>query len=322
MAPLWEVLKKLVPKEPVSQCAPAIWRFKDVRPFVDEAGDLITAKEAERRVLIFENPGMRGQSRITHTLYAGLQLILPGEVAVAHRHTASAIRLVLEGEGAYTSVEGERTVMSPGDFVITPHWTWHDHGNTSKKPMIWLDVLDLPTINFFEAAFMEHHDRPTQKANRESGDSLERYGSGVLPDGAPMQMKRSPIISYPYARIRPILERMKKAGDVDRRHGARVRYANPLNGGWATPTMGAHLALLPKGFKGENYRSTDGTICVCLEGQGMTRIDGKSYEWSHGDVFIVPPWKPHAHQASKEAVLFSISDRPMQESLGIWREAI
>lgn len=322
MAPLWEVLKNLVPKEPVTQCVPAIWRYKEVRPFVEEAGELITAQEAERRVLVFENPALRGKSRITQTLYAGLQLIRPGEVAVAHRHTASAIRFVLEGEGAYTSVEGERTLMSPGDFVITPNWTWHDHGNTGKKPMIWLDVLDLPTVNFFESAFMEHLDRPTQPARRQSGDSLDRYGSGVLPDGAPMQMIRSPVIGYPYARVRPILERMKKAGDVDRRHGARVRYANPLNGSWATPTMGAHLALLPKGYTGESYRSTDGTIFVCVEGQGATTIAGKSYDWSPGDVFVVPPWKRYAHKAGKESVLFSISDRPMQESLGLWREEI
>lgn len=322
MAPLWEVLKSLTPKEPATRCVPAVWRFKDVRPFVDEAGELITATEAERRVLVLENPGLRGQSRITNTLYAGLQLILPGEIAAAHRHTASAIRFVLDGEGAYTSVEGERTAMSPGDFVITPHWTWHDHGNPSKKPMVWLDVLDLPTVNFFETTFLEHLDRPTQAARRDSGDSFERYGAGVLPDGAPTRMIRSPIISYPYARVRPVLERMKRTGDIDRRHGARVRYSNPLNGGWATPTMGAHLALLPKGYRGEHYRSTDGTIFVCAEGQGLTKIDGKAYAWSPGDVFVAPAWKRYAHRASKESVLFSISDRPMQEALGVWREEL
>src|SRR5919109_3231853 len=109
MAPLWERLKDLVPREPVTACVPAIWHFKDVKTLVDEAGELITAKEAERRVLVLENPAQRGQSRITNTLYAGLQLILPGEIAPAHRHTSSAIRFVLAGEGAYTQVEGEKT---------------------------------------------------------------------------------------------------------------------------------------------------------------------------------------------------------------------
>src|SRR5579859_8120719 len=162
MAPLWEKLKQLVANEPKTLCAPAIWRFRDVKGMVMEAADLITAKEAERRVLVLENPALRGQSRITNTLYAGLQLIMPGEIAPAHRHTASAIRFIVEGEGAYTSVEGERTYMSPGDFVLTTNWATHDHGNTSTKPMIWLDVLDLPTINFFETMFSEHLDDESQ----------------------------------------------------------------------------------------------------------------------------------------------------------------
>src|SRR5207237_3020665 len=111
MAPLWEVLRNLVPREPATRCVPAIWHFDDVRPLLAEAGELITAKEAERRVLVLENPALRGKSRITQTLYAGLQLILPGEIAPAHRHSTSAIRFVLDGEGAYTAVEGEKTVM-------------------------------------------------------------------------------------------------------------------------------------------------------------------------------------------------------------------
>jgi hypothetical protein len=78
-------------------------------------GTLITAREAERRVLVLENPGLRGASSITRTLYAGLQLILPGEVAPSHRHTQSALRFVLEGKGAYTAVDGERASMHPGD---------------------------------------------------------------------------------------------------------------------------------------------------------------------------------------------------------------
>jgi gentisate 1,2-dioxygenase len=320
LAPLWAVLKNLVPREPVTECAPAIWHFRDVRPLIAEAGELITAKEAERRVLVLENPALRGKSRITNSLFAGMQLILPGEVAPAHRHTASAIRFVLDGEGAYTAVEGEKTLMHPGDFVITANWATHDHGNTSDKPMVWLDVLDLPTINFFETGFSEHLPEESQSTEREDGDSLARYGSGVLPDGVSAPAIRTPIINYPYARTRPILDRLKRAGDIDSRHGARVRYANPFNGGWATPTMGAHLGLLPRDFKGAQYRSTDGTIFVCVEGQGTTRIEDKAFDWSPGDVFVVPPWKRYAHQAGKESVLFSISDRPAQESLGIWRE--
>src|SRR4029079_9288801 len=162
MAPLWEVLKDLVAKSPKSIAAPAIWHFDDVKPMVEEAGGLLTAEEAERRVLVLENPALRGQSRITTSLYAGLQLILPGEIAGAHRHTAGAIRLILDGDGAYTQVDGEKTIMKYGDFVLTPNWTAHDHGNESKQAMIWLDVLDVPTVNFFETAFSEHLDSAVQ----------------------------------------------------------------------------------------------------------------------------------------------------------------
>jgi gentisate 1,2-dioxygenase len=186
--------------------------------------------------------------------------------------------------------------------------------------MIWLDVLDLPTINFYESMFSEHLDEETQPVGHADGDSLAFFGSGVLPDGAPVSLKRSPVINYTYARTKPIVERLAKAGQVDKRHGARVRYANPMTGGWVMPTMGAQLALLPAGFKGESYRATDGTIFVCVEGEGSTTIDGKPFAWSVGDVFVAPPWLRYSHDAAKESVLFSISDRPAQEALGIWRE--
>ncbi|MBO0753204.1 MAG: gentisate 1,2-dioxygenase [Bradyrhizobiaceae bacterium] len=326
MAPLWEKLRDLVVSEPRARCAPAIWRFRDVRAMVMESAELITAREAERRVLVLENPALRGQSRITHTLYAGLQLIMPGEVAPAHRHTASAIRFVVEGSGAYTAVEGERTSMSPGDFVLTANWLAHDHGNTSDRPMIWLDVLDLPTVNFFESMFAEHLLQDSQNVLSQDGDSAAFFASGVLPDGAEVAARSgparcSPVVNYTYARTRPILERLARAGKVDPRHGARLRYTNPATGGWAMPTMGAQLALLPAGFKGESYRSTDSTIFVCAEGEGMTRIGDKEFAWSPGDVFVAPSWQYYAHTAGPGSVLFSISDRPAQELLGIWRES-
>jgi gentisate 1,2-dioxygenase len=325
MAPLWEKLRDLVITEPRTQCAPAIWRFRDVKAMVMESADLITAKEAERRVLVLENPALRGQSRITQTLYGGLQLIMPGEIAAAHRHTASAIRFVIDGQGAYTAVEGERTYMSPGDFVLTANWLAHDHGNTSDRPMIWLDVLDLPTVNFFETMFAEHLVDESQNVLSQDGDSAAFFASGVLPDGGEVAVrcgpaKCSPIVNYTYARTRPIVERLSQAGKVDPRHGARVRYANPATGGWAMPTMGAHLALLPAGFTGERYRATDSTIFVCAEGEGMTRIGDTEFAWSQGDVFVAPSWQYYAHSAGPASVLFSISDRPAQELLGIWRE--
>jgi gentisate 1,2-dioxygenase len=240
-------------------------------------------------------------------------------VAPAHRHASSAIRFILDGEGAYTAVEGEKAFMAPGDFVITANWAPHDHGNPSNQPMLWLDVLDFPAVNFYEASFAEHFDNATQETTRKDGDSLSFYGSGVLPDGTQM-MNRTPVINYTYARTRPIVERMMQSGDIDKRHGARVRYANPVTGGPVLQTMGAYLAMLPKGFKGEPYRATDGTVFVCVEGHGTTEVDGTTLQWGKNDVFVVPPWKRYAHKAQDQSVLFSISDRPAQEALGIWRE--
>jgi gentisate 1,2-dioxygenase len=271
-------------------------------------------------VLVLENPGVPGKSRITNSLFAGIQLILPGEIADVHRHVSSAIRFVLEGEGAYTAVEGEKTSMKHGDFIITANWAPHDHGNPGTQPVMWLDVLDMPTVNHFDTSFGEHFDDKMQKTNHQDGDSFDRYASGVLPDGMPATVNRTPVINYPYAKMRPILERLKSTGDVDKRHGARVRYANPIDGGAVLPTMGAYLSLFPNGFKGEDYRSTDATIFAVAEGHGTTVIDGKPYEWGLNDVFVVPAWKRYRHMPATEAVLFSISDKPAQQALGIWRE--
>jgi gentisate 1,2-dioxygenase len=177
---LWLSLADLVTPEPRSACRPASWRFDDIRTYMLEAGDLITAKEAERRVLVLENPGLRGQSKITTDLYAGVQLVMPGEIAPAHRHTQSALRFILEGEGAYTAVNGERTIMHEGDFIITPPWAWHDHGNPSTNPIFWLDGLDIPVIQMLDASFAEHLDVDEQPITRPVGDSDARYGYNLF----------------------------------------------------------------------------------------------------------------------------------------------
>ena len=320
MAPLWEVLRALITREPAGPCVPVIWHYDEVRPYLMRSGALITAKEAERRVLILENPALAGKAAATHTLYAGLQLILPGEVAPAHRHSQSALRFVLEGEGAYTAVDGERTYMSPGDFIITPSWTWHDHGNDSDRPMVWLDGLDIPLVSFFDASFMEPGNAETQLVTRPDGDALARYGSGLLPVDWKPAGKTSPVFSYPYARTREALEQMKRRQDWDACHGLKLRYIDPSTGESAMPTMSTFMQLLPQGFAGASYRSTDGAVYVCVEGRGETRIGDQSLAWGPRDVFVVPSWAKHSHRAAAESVLFSFSDRTVQEKLGLWRE--
>ena len=325
LAPLWEVLRGLIVKEPRSPALPAHWKYDEIRPLIMEAGTLITAKEAERRVLVLENPGLRGQSRVTNSLYAGLQLILPGEVAPAHRHTQSALRFIVEGSGAYTAVDGEKTLMQPGDFVITPSWTWHDHGNDSSTPMVWMDGLDIPIVSLFDASFAEGYPDERQPIGRPSGDALARYGSGLMPMGYERKVPTSPVFNYPYERTRAALEQMRQANEWDACHGLKLRYVNPVDGGYAMPTMGTFMQLLPKAMATVPYRSTDGVVFSVVEGKGKTTVtgyDGKRivFSWGPRDTFVVPSWMWHSHEAEADSVLFSFSDRPVQEKIGLWRE--
>jgi gentisate 1,2-dioxygenase len=325
LAPLWERLRFLVTREPRSPALPTHWRYEDVRPYVMESGGIIAAKEAERRVIILENPGLKGKSQITNSLYAGLQLILPGEVAPAHRHVASALRFVVEGTGAYTAVDGEKTIMRPGDFVITPSWTWHDHGNESREPMVWMDGLDIPIVTLFDTSFAEPHNSDSQQLSRPTGDALARYGSGLMPIGTKRTSRTSPIFNYPYMRTREALEQMKRAEEWDPAQGLRLGYVNPTDGGWAMPTIATFMQLLPRNFRGTRIRSTDGVIYAPVEGRGRTTVtdyDGKShaFAWGPRDVFVVPSWMWHRHEASEDSTLFSFSDRAAQEKLGLFRE--
>ncbi len=323
MAPLWDVLSDLVTPEPKTKALPNIWYWNQVKSHVLNSSAIISAKEAERRVLILENPNMKGESKITDTLYAGLQLIMPGEVAPSHRHTQSALRFVMHGKGAYTAVDGEKTIMNPGDFIITPSWTWHDHGNDTNEPMIWLDGLDIPMINHFSSSFAEKLPKDSQNLVKPEGDSLARYGSGLLPvDHLPSKNKASPVFTYPYEKTRNALEKMKLSKKLDSYHGLKLKYINPENGGHAIPTMATYMQLLPKSFEGRKYRSTDGTIYCVVEGSGQTRISDKIYNWSKGDIFVAPSWTQIKHKSNEDAVLFSFSDRPVQEHLGIFREEL
>ena len=320
LTPLWEVLASLVPPQPATPCVPALWRYRTVRPYLMEAGRLISAREAERRVLVLENPGLRGASSITHSLYAGLQLILPGEVAPSHRHTQSALRFVVEGSGAYTAVDGERTTMHPGDFIITPSWTFHDHGNPGTEPVVWLDGLDIPIVAFFDAGFAERYPQETQPVTKVEGDALARYGANLLPLEYTPPTRTTPIFCYPYNRSREALERLRRQGPLDPHHGLKMQYVNPATGGYPMPTIGAFVQLLPKGFRGKGYRSTDGTVYTVVEGKGRSRVGDQVFEWEPNDIFVVPSWHKVAHEADTDAVLFSYSDRPVQKALGLWRE--
>jgi gentisate 1,2-dioxygenase len=319
-APLWEVLSDIVTAKPKPVGVPALWRYDELRPLLMEAGGLITAQEAERRVLILENPGMPGKSQITGTLYAGLQLVLPGEVAPSHRHTPSALRFVLESEGGYTAVDGERIAMHPGDFIVTPTWTYHDHGNDSNSPIVWMDVLDLPLINSLAAGFAEHHPQDTQPVTKHPGDSLARFGNGLFPVNFKPAAEVSPVHVYPYGQSRAALLDGAKSAEAHRSHGFKMRYINPATGGSPIATIGTFLQMLPAKFSGAPYRSTDATIYCVKEGRGKSKIGDTTFAWGPRDIFVVPSWMPVSHEATEQAILFSASDRPVQQVLGLWRE--
>jgi gentisate 1,2-dioxygenase len=285
-APLWEQLADLVLAQPRPGCVPALWRYEEMRPYLMESGKLITADEAERRTLMIENPGLKGIPQITQSLYAGLQLVLPGEVTPTHRHVAAALRFVIEGEGAYTSVDGTKITMHPGDLILTPSWTYHDHGNFSDAPVVWMDGLDIPVVNMLDASFAEHYAGGTKAVVQVDGESP---------------------FSFPYSRMRAL------AKDAP---GSRIHY-----GGESTmPTIDAWLSFLPAGHKTEPYRSTDATVFCVAEGHGQSRIGDQTFSWAPHDIFMVPSWVQVTHEAQAESVLFSYSDRPIQKALGLWRE--
>jgi gentisate 1,2-dioxygenase len=320
MAPLWTRLKSLVPAEPTPVGVAHRWAYSDVRPYVLESAEHISAKEAERRVLILENPALVGSSQITQTLYAGLQLIMPGEVAPAHRHTQSALRFIVEGSGAYTAVDGEKTLMAPGDFVITPSWTWHHHGHDATGPMVWLDGLDIPITHFFGSTFREDHHDDEAAVTRPTGDALARYGSGLLPVGYRNTSLNSPVFNYPYARTREALHALTQAGAPDAHLGHLMRYVNPADGGWAMPTMATMIRLLPRGLATLPYRSSDSAVFICVEGAGELCVGSERFALTPHDIVVVPGWMAYTIRADSDLVLFSYSDRVAQEKLGFWRE--
>ncbi len=260
MAPLWEVIHKLLAKEPVTEATPHIWHYETVRPAVMESAELISAEEAERRVLVLENPSLKGQSGITEALYAGLQLIMPGEIAPTHRHSPAALRFIIEGSRAFTAINGEKAYMEPGDLILTPSWVWYDHGHEGTEPVVWLDGLDIPMVRHMGPVFAESYPDEFHPKGPPPGDNQSRYGVNMLPMGEEFASKNSPVFHYPYPKTRDALTTLAKSGDVDPYHGIKMEYINPATGGPSMPTLGTYMQYLPKGFSTETYRSTSAWV--------------------------------------------------------------
>jgi gentisate 1,2-dioxygenase len=318
ITPLWTIANRAVMREPTPKIPPVFWSYQhDVRPYILEAAEVISAAEAHRRVLVLNNPTLKHGA--THTLTCAIQLIKGGEVAPAHRHSQAALRFVIEGGGAYTAVNGERTYMHPGDFIVTPAWTWHDHGKENEGVMIWLDGLDVPLVNHLGATFSEEYDEAIFPQSRPPHDSLSRYGSGMLPL-EPITQRHSPVFCYPYERTRTALENMRKANDWDACHGLKLKFANPATGDWVMPTIATFAQLLPKGFKTALYRSTEATIVMAAEGSGTATVGDQTYTLQKNDIFVAPNWTWWQVEAKDDLVLLSYSDRAALEKLDLWRE--
>jgi len=324
LAPLWEVLAELVTPTPQTRILPAHWHFSELRPLLMEAGELITAAEAERRVLILVNPGLPGQSRITNTLYAGLQLILPGEVAPAHRHSQSALRFVLDGGGAFTALDGERVMMERYDLILTPNWLWHDHGNETDVPMIWLDGLDIPLVQAFDASFAEKlDDHGAHPPTRPAGDAQQRWGRSMRPARAEQGRRRAnPMFFYRHVEWRAVLDAMRAADAPHPHDGYRMEFINPVDGGPMMATISAFAQLVPGGMVTRPLRSSDGMVLVAVEGEGRIVIDGEAHDLIEGDIVVVPSWAERHIAAEQNLVLFGYSDKAAQESLLLWREQL
>ena len=301
LAPLWDVLRTLVTREPQPSAQPVIWKHDIVRDQILRAGEVISAEQAERRVLILENPAFKGQARATNSLFGGVQLILPGETARSHRHTAAAIRFILEGEGAYTSVEGEKVPMRRGDFIITPSWLYHDHGNEGSGPVLWLDGLDMHFVNLLNASFANEdpniHSRPPNN-----------------PDDIPRLT-----FSYPYAQARARLKHLRQEGQADPALGWKMSYLDPKTGKEPMNVMSAFLQLLPPG-RSAPYRATDGAMMVVVEGEGVAGVGDERWNIEPNDIFVIPAWTWASFETRQDLVLFSLSDRALQQHLGYWRE--
>src|SRR5256712_8398744 len=276
---LWNVLDDALTPEPRTRSVPYLWKWSEVRPRVMRAGELVPAQEAQRRVLYFLNPGLPPEKiSPVGTLYAGIQLILPGEIARTHHHTPAATRFIIEGERAYTTVSGERTLMKKGGYVTTPNWTWHDHGNESDKPMLWLDGLDVPLVTELDAVFfelfVERTGNEVQPVTKPMEDASHRWAKNLRPTYERHAGKFSPILNYGWDDCRSALHALRD--DAGSPYDAIVlEYINPNTGGPSLPTMSAYLQLIRESEHTKAHRHTASTVYHVAEGRGYSVIGGE-----------------------------------------------
>jgi gentisate 1,2-dioxygenase len=318
---LWELASQMTPN-PQPKMVPHMWKWSLLESIVDESSRAVPVGD-ERRALQLFNPGLGGRWATTNNLIAAVQILLPGEVARAHRHTPTAIRFIIEGNGAYTAVDGERVVMKPGDLILTPSWSWHDHGNETKERVIWMDGLDIPLIASLEAMFFQFYTEKQVAATRAPNTSKRLYGHAhISPTWIKERPKFSPLLLYSWEQAEAALEAMRST-EGSAFDGILLEYRHPQTGGPVLPTMACLVQLLRPNEHTKTHRHTGSAVYYVVKGEGYTVIDGKRFNWSKGDIIALPPWAHHEHanaSAKADAVLFSIQDKPVLEALGLYYE--
>ena len=256
-----------ISSEPQSKAVPYLWHWRDLRPQAMRAAELVGTQQAERRVLRLTNPELPGIA--SNTLVANIQIVMPGEVARAHRHSGAALRFIIEGGGGYTVVNGERVPMFPGDLVLTPNWSWHDHANDTDGPMIWLDGLDTPLVRMLEAGFYEEYHE-------------DRQQFGAAPNSSPWH--------FPFSEMRAALQRLADADSRDTVNGTVLEYKNRATSGPVMPTIACWMQLVRPGEKTRASRRVCCTNYHVVEGSGYSIVGGQRLDWEDKDVFTVPTW--------------------------------
>jgi gentisate 1,2-dioxygenase len=336
-----EEIENLVPR-PTPE--PFIWHWRDMEPQLAGAGKVLGVEDAERRALLFANPGLGGKYHATRTLLGAYSLYNPGETAPVHRHTPCASRFAISGDGGFTTVNGEKCVMDRGDLILTPAGLWHDHGNDGTDPLIWMDVLDLPYVeslncSYFEFDYSEAPDdqsnsamraeRTTQSVRYPAGYSEQVYArGGILPmfgdDGRSQGGRHSPKYHYRWETTREALFAMKDH-DGSPYEGIMVEYCDPTTGRPVMPNMSFRVQMLRGGEATLSCRDTSSAIYCCIEGSGYTEVRDVRLEWQENDVFVIPNWMWRRHvngSPDREAVLYSVSDFPIIDRASLLRRQV
>jgi gentisate 1,2-dioxygenase len=297
--------------------APHLWPWAELDPLLDVAVAETDMENAERRVLVLENPAYRDTPRIGASLnmVVNLQVLMPGEVARPHRHRLNALRFIIEGDGrAVTTVDGTPCPMFPGDFLLTPGWCWHEHSHDGNGRAVWLDALDAQLqrhlcTNEFEAG--PSNDMPPPRTE-------DAYAAaGVTPLNLREDKPYSPIFRYPLSRVIDALGAMPAAADGSR----RVRYTNPLTGGPAMPGVDCYMLAPARENETRAYRTNANMMCLAVDGEGVSQVGGTRLQWKKNDIFSLPRGHWISHRAgSGDAKLFQLTDREVLARLDYLRE--